>query len=159
MAKVKEATGVAKFKCKVQDLYMLSLGLGKYSSYPDTKFARVVYNNMKAISSIISKIDDIVAPLEAYYKGLENISKKYGATEENEYSVSKEHQNSYQGEIKAYIQNSQEIKDREADIRKEQRLYFESDVEVLLNRILFEELPSDFSAQDIEHFKIMIKDL
>ena len=61
-------------------------------------------------------------------------------------------------EVNKYI-GSNNFKDEEDKIRVKQQEMMEKEVEIELYVGVMDDMPKEFSAQDIEHFRIIIKDL
>lgn len=144
-----------KVSVRVGDIYKLGMGLRKYSVYGDREFAMMVYKNMHLIEDMVCEVDKVLEPVKKYYEGLEAISRRYGATKENGY---RSENPAYMEEVNKYI-GSNNFKEEEDKIRVKQQEMMEKEVEIELYVGMMEDMPKEFSAQDIEHFRIIIKDL
>lgn len=139
---------------KVEDIYKLHLGLMKYVDYSDKGFALVVYDYMNIIKDTIDKLKEITRPLDDFISGLKEISGRYV---DREGRVSDESMTAYKMEIASYREINKAVIDREQEIRESFRRMLDEEVRLALPMISYDVVPEVFTAQDIEHFKIIIE--
>lgn len=139
---------------KVEDIYKLHLGLMKYVDYSDKDFALVVYDYMNIIKDTIDKLKEITRPLDDFISGLKEISGRYV---DREGRVSDESMTAYKMEIASYREKNKAVIDREQEIRESFRRMLDEEVRLALPMISYDVVPEVFTAQDIEHFKIIIE--
>lgn len=139
---------------KVEDIYKLHLGLMKYVDYSDKGFALVVYDYMNIIKDTIDKLKEITRPLDDFISGLKEISGRYV---DREGRVSDESMTAYKMEIASYREINKDVIDREQEIRESFRRMLDEEVRLALPMISYDVVPEVFTAQDIEHFKIIIE--
>ena len=138
---------------KVEDIYKLHLGLMKYIDYGDKVFAVVVYDYMNAIKDIVDKLKEVSQPIDDFIEGLKAINAKYV---NKEGVISPENIEVYKSEIARYREMKKEVIDREQEIRDLFRAELDKDIEISLPKMSWDVVPSVFTAQDIEHFRIVI---
>lgn len=139
---------------KVEDIYKLHLGLMKYVDYSDKGFALVVYDYMNIIKDTIDKLKEITRPLDDFISGLKEISGRYV---DREGRVSDESMTAYKMEIASYREINKAVIEREQEIRESFRRMLDEEVRLALPMISYDVVPEVFTAQDIEHFKIIIE--
>jgi hypothetical protein len=139
---------------KVEDIYKLHLGLMKYVDYSDKDFALVVYDYMNIIKDTIDKLKEITRPLDDFISGLKEISGRYV---DREGRVSDESMTAYKMEIASYREINKAVIDREQEIRESFRRMLDEEIRLALPMISYDVVPEVFTAQDIEHFKIIIE--
>lgn len=139
---------------KVEDIYKLHLGLMKYVDYSDKGFALVVYDYMNIIKDTIDKLKEITRPLDDFISGLKEISGRYV---DREGRVSDESMTAYKMEIASYREINKAVIEREQDIRESFRRMLDEEIRLALPMISYDVVPEVFTAQDIEHFKIIIE--
>lgn len=139
---------------KVEDIYKLHLGLMKYVDYSDKDFALVVYDYMNIIKDTIDKLKEITRPLDDFISGLKEISGRYV---DREGRVSDESMTAYKMEIASYREKNKAVIDREQEIRESFRRMLDEEIRLALPMISYDVVPEVFTAQDIEHFKIIIE--
>lgn len=139
---------------KVEDIYKLHLGLMKYVDYSDKGFALVVYDYMNIIKDTIDKLKEITRPLDDFISGLKEISGRYV---DREGRVSDESMTAYKMEIASYREINKAVIEREQEIRESFRRMLDEEIRLELPMISYDVVPEVFTAQDIEHFKIIIE--
>lgn len=139
---------------KVEDIYKLHLGLMKYVDYSDKDFALVVYDYMNIIKDTIDKLKEITRPLDDFISGLKEISGRYV---DREGRVSDESMTAYKMEIASYREINKAVIEREQEIRESFRRMLDEEIRLALPMISYDVVPEVFTAQDIEHFKIIIE--
>jgi uncharacterized Fe-S cluster-containing protein len=139
---------------KVEDIYKLHLGLMKYVDYSDKGFALVVYDYMNIIKDTIDKLKEITRPLDDFISGLKEISGRYV---DREGRVSDESMTAYKMEIASYREINKAVIEREQEIRESFRRMLDEEIRLALPMISYDVVPDVFTAQDIEHFKIIIE--
>jgi hypothetical protein len=139
---------------KVEDIYKLHLGLMKYVDYSDKDFALVVYDYMNIIKDTIDKLKEITRPLDDFISGLKEISGRYV---DREGRVSDENMTAYKMEIASYREINKAVIEREQEIRESFRRMLDEEIRLALPMISYDVVPEVFTAQDIEHFKIIIE--
>lgn len=139
---------------KVEDIYKLHLGLMKYVDYSDKGFALVVYDYMNIIKDTIDKLKEITRPLDDFISGLKEISGRYV---DREGRVSDESMTAYKMEIASYREINKAVIEREQEIRESFRRMLDEEIRLALPMISYDVVPEVFTAQDIEHFKIIIE--
>lgn len=139
---------------KVEDIYKLHLGLMKYVDYSDKGFALVVYDYMNIIKDTIDKLKEITRPLDDFISGLKEISGRYV---DREGRVSDESMTAYKMEMASYREINKAVIDREQEIRESFRRMLDEEIRLALPMISYDVVPEVFTAQDIEHFKIIIE--
>jgi len=139
---------------KVEDIYKLHLGLMKYVDYSDKGFALVVYDYMNIIKDTIDKLKEITRPLDDFISGLKEISGRYV---DREGRVSEESMTAYKMEIASYREINKAVIEREQEIRESFRRMLDEEIRLALPMISYDVVPEVFTAQDIEHFKIIIE--
>jgi hypothetical protein len=139
---------------KVEDIYKLHLGLMKYVDYSDKDFALVVYDYMNIIKDTIDKLKEITRPLDDFISGLKEISGRYV---DREGRVSDESMTAYKMEIASYREINKAVIEREQEIRESFRRMLDEEIRLALPMISYDVVPDVFTAQDIEHFKIIIE--
>lgn len=139
---------------KVEDIYKLHLGLMKYVDYSDKDFALVVYDYMNIIKDTIDKLKEITRPLDDFISGLKEISGRYV---DRDGRVSDESMTAYKMEIASYREINKAVIEREQEIRESFRRMLDEEIRLALPMISYDVVPEVFTAQDIEHFKIIIE--
>ncbi len=138
---------------KKEDIYKLHLGLMKYSDYQGKDFALVVYDYMLLISDIVKDLRDIIKPLEDYISGLQRIQRNYESVGE---ASSSELQHEYASVLSSYKEKHKKIIEQEDSIRAAFSKSLQEVVTIELPKLSYDVFPATFTAQDIEHFKIII---